>query len=232
MTGNKYPFLLRIILIGFSLLLLAGCTFPIKEFGPQKSLPTSEKQGYADPRLEEIDRAVQEAVSRHQDVVAFLLYEMVIDRVDFSEDGHLALVWLAMRDKENGQVIASEPMMAIAYREYEEDGSPSPWEVVFPVDGAWNGMLNAVPESLLEKDIQQKYLDRTQAEQKGPPLQGYYLPWQAGLKKYLTGSIGHVFTYKSCPDTCLYAFDFADGSMFPVTGSPGRTGKNGSLELA
>ena len=216
MTTYKIIPLFRPFLAAVALLIMAGCSLPLEGITGDIPAQTVEAQQKSDARLDEINDALQEAIGSHQDVVAFLLYEMVIDRVDFSEDGRLALVWMAMQDKENGQVIPSEPMMAIAYQEYEEDGSPSSWEIVFPVDSAWNGMLNAVPESLLKKDIQQKYLDRTQAEQKSPPLQGYFLPWQAGLKKPLTGSIGHVFTYRSCPNECMYAYDFADGSMFPI----------------
>jgi len=41
----------------------------------------------------------------------------------------------------------------------------------------------------------------------------------------LTGSIGHVYTYKSCPSSCLYAFDFANGTMFDVVAAKAGTVK-------
>ena len=47
---------------------------------------------------------------------------------------------------------------------------------------------------------------------------GYYLPWPGGLKKQLTWSIAH----SSCAnDYCHYAFDFADGTMFPLLAAKG-----------
>ena len=216
MTGNKYPILLRIILTGILLLLMAGCSFPVEAFKLPKSIPTGDDQGYTDPRLEEIDRALQDIVNSRQDILVFQLYHMILDRVDFSEDGNLALIWLAMQDPQTNQKIAAEPFLAIASRNIEEDGNASAWEITLPSDPSWNEVLGSVPEDLLGVEMRQYYVDKVQAQQKAQAFRGYRLPWKAGQKKYLTGSIGHVFTYKSCPDTCLYAYDFADGSMFPV----------------
>ncbi len=50
---------------------------------------------------------------------------------------------------------------------------------------------------------------------------GYYLPWAANLEKALTWSVSHT----SCTPTyyCTHAFDFADGTMFPILASKGGT---------
>jgi len=216
MTGNKVPFLLRAILTVISLMLMTGCTFPLKEFNLQKAIPASDVQGDADPRMEEIDLALQAVVDSRQDVLVFQLYQMIIDRVDFSEDGNFALIWLAMQDQQTNQVIAAEPFLAIAFRNIEEDGKASGWEITLPTDPSWNELLGSVPGDLLGEEMDQYYINKVQAQQKAQAFSGYRLPWKAGQKKYLTGSIGHVLIYRSCPDTCLYSFDFADGSMFPV----------------
>jgi hypothetical protein len=50
---------------------------------------------------------------------------------------------------------------------------------------------------------------------------GYKLPWEDGERAKLSGSIAHVFIYKTCPTTCLYAFDFWTGDMFPVHAAKG-----------
>ena len=45
MTGNKVPFLLRAILTVISLMLMTGCTFPLKEFNLQKAIPDQWRTG-------------------------------------------------------------------------------------------------------------------------------------------------------------------------------------------
>ena len=89
-------------------------------------------------------------------------------------------------------------------------------------------MLKSVPVKMLSADLRAKYLPNEQPQQKdGKVYTGYKLPWEAGKTKYLTGSIGHVFTYKTCPADCLYAFDFADGTEFPVLAA-----KSGKVKYA
>ena len=56
------------------------------------------------------------------------------------------------------------------------------------------------------------------------PIRGYKLPWAAGLTKDLSGSIGHFLIYYSCDEAnCRYAYDFADGTMFPLLAARGGT---------
>jgi hypothetical protein len=62
-------------------------------------------------------------------------------------------------------------------------------------------------------------------EQKSPTTQaifgGYKLPWAAGVTKPLIWSAEHT----SCTPKrdCIYAFDFADGTMFPLLAAKGGT---------
>ena len=59
------------------------------------------------------DRLQQIAMSKTE-VLAFVLYEPYIDHVVYSEDGVTALLWLGLRDPETGEVVETEPGLAIA----------------------------------------------------------------------------------------------------------------------
>ncbi len=169
----------------------------------------------------EIDRAVQEAVERHPDVLAYTLYDVKVDHVDYSPDGNLALAWLALADKNTGEVFPAEPGLSIVMRT-PDASSPTPsWQAYVQADENWNEMMALVSEEMLNEEARIHFTAPDQPISKSLPLTGYRLPWAKGQTKYLTGSIGHVFTYKSCPSTCLYAFDFSDGTMFPILASKG-----------
>ncbi|MEN6436330.1 MAG: M23 family metallopeptidase, partial [Anaerolineaceae bacterium] len=88
-------------------------------------------------------------------------------------------------------------------------------------DRSWNKTLKKVPDEVLLPDLKDRYVSKEQPQQKGKVYTGYKLPYPSGVKMKLSGSIGHVFTYKTCPDSCLYAFDFADGTNFPVLAAKG-----------
>ncbi len=148
--------------------------------------------------------------------MTFFIYRVFIDHVQFSADGQLALLWLGLTDPETGETVPSEVGLAIA-RQVTEENAKHRWKISLQADSDWVEQLNRVPENMLSADLRARYLPDHQAEPKDHPVyRGYKLPWPAGRKVRVTGSIGHVFTYKTCPSTCLYAFDFADGTMFPV----------------
>ncbi len=163
-----------------------------------------------------LEDALKEAIVTRQDaVMGFVIYEVRIDRVIYDPGGNLAVLWLAMVDRETGLVLESEPGLAIAQRE----SGNAPWKISMQVDGDWNIKLESVPETLLSADQQVAFA--------APPPQavvqtfgGYYLPWAYGTSRRLTQSIGHKYIYGNCP-TCLYSFDFADGSMFPLLAAKG-----------
>ncbi|MRS04848.1 M23 family metallopeptidase, partial [bacterium] len=70
---------------------------------------------------------------------------------------------------------------------------------------------------MMSQENKNFYMPAEQQQSKdGVVYTGYKLPWTKGTSVTLTGSIGHVFTYKSCPSSCLYAFDFANGTMFDI----------------
>lgn len=162
----------------------------------------------------EIEKALFEAIAAyHEDVVAFLIFEVVINRIEFDATGQWAVVWLDLHDPQTGQPVPTEPGLVLAHREGDA------WNILLQADPAWRETLEDVPEDLLPEENKAIWLARyTQALSAAPsaPLGGYLLPWAAGLTKTLTRSISHG-------GTGYYAFDFADGSMFPIYASRGGT---------
>jgi murein DD-endopeptidase MepM/ murein hydrolase activator NlpD len=194
------------------ILSLAGCTVaPNTGVGPgTPQLP--QPKTLSDPNWIALNQAIQKSVAGREDVLAYLLYDVTIDSVQFSVDGKLALVWTALVDKNTGLVQSAEPGLVIAHKNLK-----GVWTVVLQTDKTFAKELQTVPDSLLPADKKSQYMPAIQNSAKaGVVYHGYRLPWPAGQTKYLTGSIGHVLTYKSCPETCLYAFDFADGTKFQV----------------
>lgn len=214
--------LLRFITISMIILclvgLLTGCAV-LPEDGSQQINGTEEPKlpqpkTLTDPKDIELYSAIQKATAGREDVLGFIVFRITLDHVEYSEDGNLALAWISMVDKQTGEVQTSEPGLVIAHA----TGDPAaPWRVVFQADPNFAEELLALPESMMTQEAREHYMPAPQQESKdGVVYTGYKLPWTKGQTVRLTGSIGHVFTYKSCPSTCLYAFDFANGTMFDI----------------
>ncbi len=208
---------LRSIILITLLLLLAllagGCSVLPEEGEPEEGQLPLPKSLSSAAEIE-LSNQIQEEAAGREDVLAFIVYRVVVDSVDFSKDGSLALAWLALVDKETGYVQPGEPGLVIAQK---TDNPEKPWQLIFQADSNFADVLNAVPDEMLSAESKEHYLPGLQKEQKaGKVYDGYRLPWPKGQTVRVTGSIGHVYTYKSCPSTCLYAFDFANGTMFDV----------------
>ncbi len=214
---HQTTFLLLVFLLTLTVS-LSGCDildYHSESQSQPKTLPATPTP-IPDLRLAEIETELQKTIQGRQDVLTFLIYRVFIDHAQFSADGDLALLWLGLVDPETGETIPSEAGLAIARRVTGDNGSLQ-WKIFLQADADWVEQLNKVPEDMLSADLRARYLPDRQAEPKDHPVyRGYKLPWPAGRKVRVSGSIGHVFTYKTCPSTCLYAFDFADGTMFPV----------------
>ena len=218
----RIPKLFRIsflILIATAVIFfLFGCTV-LPDEGTSQQTGTEEPQlpqpkTITDPREIELNSVIQKAAAGREDVLAFIIFRVTVDHADFSPDGSLALVWTAMVDPQTGLVQSSEPGLVIARKTSDPK---QPWTVVFQVDPNFAAELMAVPDAMLSQEGKAHYMPALQQQPKaGVVYTGYKLPWTNGAPVRLTGSIGHVYTYKSCPSTCLYAFDFANGTMFPV----------------
>ena len=192
--------------------------------------PTAIPKRFSNDNSREIDAALQEAIlDKDEQVLAFLIYDVMIDHLEFSSDGEWALVWLALVDKDTNEIMPAEAGLAIAQQQtiqIDPDSEATGWKIFLQADADWNLILNQIPEELMDEELRSRYIDKIQAApHDGTVYTGYRLPWEAGLSKRLTGSIGHVFTYKTCPSTCLYAFDFADGTMFPIVAAKAGTVK-------
>jgi len=217
---------LRVLLPG-ALILLAACTVaPDAGSGDGTAEPSlPQPKTLTDPIEIELNEIIQEAAAGREDVLAFMLFRVVIDHVDYSEADRLALVWIALVDKQTGLVQSSETGLVIAHQTTDP---ATPWIITFQADPSFAQVLMTVPEKMLSAEVREHYMPAIQQEPKAPVVyRGYHLPWTNGESVRLTGSIGHVFTYKSCPSTCLYAFDFANGTMFPI-----RAARRGTVKYA
>ena len=216
--------ILKILQVGLILVMLfiAGCSVMPAQVGEGEgaSLPTPKT--LTDPREIELYSQLLKAAGAREDLMMFMLYRVVIDHVEFSRDGTLALAWLALVDKDSGYVQPAEPGLVIARKQSETDEQ---WQFTFQVDKEFAAVLDSIPEKMLSAEDKELYKPGKQPESKGVVYRGYHLPWENGQTVRLSGSIGHVFTYKTCPTTCLYAFDFANGTMFPVHAAKGGTVK-------
>ena len=209
------PILLSLIVI-VSMAFIQGCTVaPDAGTGDTTAEPSlPQPKALTDAGEIELLNAIETAAAGREDIVAFLIYKVAIDHVDYSEDKSLALVWIALVDHQTGLVQSGEPGLVLAHTTGDK---ASPWRITFQADSNFAAELQAIPDKLLPVDLREKYMPAEQQLSKaGTVYTGYRLPWTNGQMVYLTGSIGHVYTYKSCPSTCLYAFDFANGTMFPV----------------
>jgi hypothetical protein len=196
--------------------------------------PVQEEPPGPPPEVEEAIREafLQAARQNRSQVLGLMVFEPVIDNVQFSADQAAALIWVAFRDPDSGEVIETEPGLSLARSSPGLLASADGWTITLPSDGGWKEQIAALPEELLSEDVRARLLD--QAPENGltaaPALTGYKLPWTAGLSKRVTNSIGHYLEVNgglaSCPATCRYAYDFADGTMFPLLAAKGGTVKS------
>ena len=216
-------------ILGIALVIsLSGCHVSSYNISTQQEdnidLTSTSKNSIASQEIEDkkaIKTALKQAIAGHEEVLVFLINEVAIENIQFSDDRSLALVWLTLIDLDSGEVIPGEPGLAIAERQFNESGK-SIWDITLQVDPSWAAKLSAMPDLLLSPEAKSWYMPNIQAIPKEHKIYtGYRLPWESGRAVRVSGSIGHVFTYKSCPSTCLYAFDFADGTMFPVVAAKG-----------
>ncbi|MAT44221.1 MAG: hypothetical protein CL609_17970 [Anaerolineaceae bacterium] len=208
-----------------------GLAAPPPPPAPETSLPDTPP-----PPREEIDpaletaflKSIQTITKSRTEVLAFVLFDVSIDHVEYAADGKTALLWLALTDPDTGEVIAAEPGLAIAKLDGDQkalaDGS-LPWEFTMQSDTDWQAEFSALPDDLMSEDLKTRFAAPTdEAKDVKTVYRGYKLPWAGGLGKRLTGSIGHFLIYNSCSEAyCRYAYDFADGTMFPLLASRGGT---------
>jgi hypothetical protein len=134
--------------------------------------------------------------------------ELTLDNIQFNPMKTQALLWMTASDTETGEVLAREPQAILALWNEETQQ----WELIFAKEAGFEELLAA--SDFRDTEAADRFLEYDpKAITTGVTYGGYYLPWQAGLSKRLTWSVGHT----SCANEyCLHAFDFADGTMFPI----------------
>ena len=139
--------------------------------------------------------------------------DWVLDDVQFSEGKDQAMLWLAEKNPETGENMASEPHVILALYNSETET----WELHLASDEEFYPLL--LNSAFSETEMAMRYEeDNSKLVMKGIVYGGYKLPWRAGQIKSLTWSVGH----NSCaPGYCTYAFDFADGTMFELLAAKG-----------
>jgi hypothetical protein len=163
-----------------------------------------------DPDLETAVKTALEKAGDRWDV-----FDYQIDHVQAQDDGQLAIVWLAAVDPETGQILGREPELALG-RKMGDGG----WQILLEDDEKFDETFKTF--QFAEKSVEGDYLTESDTEPKGTQVfGGYYLPWAENLEKRLTWSIAH----SSCVPIyyCTYAFDFADGTVFPLVAAKGGT---------
>ena len=217
-----HPSLRRALFSGLILALLLAAALPAAGPGQASAEPPPGV-------LAALEHGLQAAVlARQEKTLAFVLYRVLIDRVQLSADGRQALLWLALAERDSARVIASEPGLAIAELSGPDPADPAGWQFSLQVDEDWAARLQALPAELVNDDLRGTFLRVPAQEAPGQSIQaigGYRLPWANGRAKLLEGSIAHFKIYFSCryDSDCYYAYDFADGTMFPLVAARAGT---------
>jgi|GEM_PF-249630 len=177
-----------------------------------------------------IRQAVQRAVAAQgQAVLGFLINTVEVQEIFYSQDGRTAVVWLAQRDAQTGDIIGREPGIAIARNPMGILPNAGNWDISFETPNTMGSLLNTLPNELITDDLRERFgspnnlLYNAAAATTFP---GYKLPYSTALRIKITGSVGHFLDYNSCAESsCRYAYDFwnPDGSnrMFPLLAAKG-----------
>ncbi len=176
-----------------------------------------------------LEAGLQQAVlARQEKSLAFVLYRVVVDRAELSADGKQALLWLALAERDSEHVQATEPGLAIAALTGTDPADPAAWSFCLQVDEDWAGQLEKLAPELITPDQRESFMRAPAGEEPHQSIEaigGYHLPWANGRSKLLEGSIAHFKIYFSCryDSDCYYAYDFADGTMFPLVAARAGT---------
>jgi len=175
--------------------------------------PEAPGEPFPDTGHSDLVLAVEFALSGAAGRWALLDYQ--IEHIQFQDDEQMAIIWLAALDPETGELLAREPELALGILDQEGQ-----WQVLFDDDPNFDDAF--INFQYAEKSQQGDLISAADAMPKsGKVYGGYYLPWAAGLEKRLTWSVGHTSCYPIY--YCTHAFDFADGTMFPLVASKGGT---------
>ncbi|HVN54990.1 MAG TPA: pre-peptidase C-terminal domain-containing protein [Anaerolineaceae bacterium] len=214
---------LKRLLITISLSLL-GLLSPFSSIAATpRVIPQSQASAPLSPGLTSaILQAVKAAITSRPDAAGLDPDHFAISQTFPSSDQTEVVLWLVPLDEQTQEPVATEPVLAVARGlnpRNPEDGSQI--EVTFQRDPGWKtaskGLSSSLQELAYQEDQDPHLMQKTVAA--GVTYGGYYLPWANGLTKHLSMGAHHT----SCLSTCTYAFDFADGTMFPILAAKGGT---------
>ena len=202
---------LCLIIVAANLFDLSVLGIPIDELvEPEDSVQVEETV-----QSETSDKDLSEAVAKALEGASgeWQQHTYAIDHIEVQDDGQLAVVWLAATDPETGEFLGREPELAIA-----ELGSDDSWHILLDGEEDFDVTLEKYQyaQKCVQGDLESDALPKSTTV-----YGGYYLPWAAGLTKRLTWSVSHTSCYPTY--YCTHAFDFADGTMFPLMASKGGT---------
>ena len=171
------------------------------------------------PIEQAVDQAIQTAVQAHRtDTMYTLIYGMKVEHINFDAAQDTATAWLVPVDTSTGEIVATEPAIVVA----RLGADHQTWNVSLPTSPDYAAAIGSLPDSMMPQEQREALITEanTLAPASTTAIGGYYLPWKGGDSKYLVGSIWHAvpggYPNPSCPNTCFYAFDFSDGTMFPL----------------
>ncbi|MFC1923020.1 peptidoglycan DD-metalloendopeptidase family protein [Chloroflexota bacterium] len=152
---------------------------------------------------DKIEQAILDAVQGEREyVLGYLVHDIQVAEVQISEDGTWGIAYLEMIDPQTGEVLPTEPGLAIARRVGAD------WQVTLPADPEWLELMKSAPEDLLNDEYKVSFEDlfTVAAQDLDATYSGYLLPWEAGKTVYLSQSIGHDQYIPS--ESAHYSFDF------------------------
>ncbi|HPC07172.1 MAG TPA: hypothetical protein PLI60_10680, partial [Anaerolineaceae bacterium] len=142
---------------------------------------------------EVLKQALMQSIEGRDDVIAYLIYQVNVERFAYSNDGMYALLWLSFTDFETSEVIPAETALAIAQRVRGDGTAVGDWKIIIQADSEWNSTISKLSDELLNPEMKSRYVSKEQSLQKAPPLTGYRLPYPPNRAVRLTGSIGRCF---------------------------------------
>ncbi|MFW5713785.1 MAG: hypothetical protein ACOCYU_03860, partial [Brevefilum sp.] len=173
----------------------------------EPSVGTMTERTSEEDLIQAVNKALESASGRWE------VFDYQIDHIQVQDDGQAALVWLVAVEPETGKALGREPELALA-----EAGAEGSWQVLLEDEETFDEKFQTVQYA--EKSLVGDILEESKIQPKSSRVfGGYYLPWAANLEKRLTWSVAHT----SCTPTyyCTHAFDFADGTMFPLVAAKG-----------
>ncbi len=132
----------------------------------------------------DITNAFKSAIEGREDVLSFLIFDVIVDHIDINETRDLALIWISLSDPLNTEIIPMEAGLAIAKKTPDTipQQNESQWEITLQADIEWEETLASIPAEMLEDETKSNYQTAVQAIQHAQKTYGgYRLPCQMNL---------------------------------------------------